>query len=234
MACTVAENGQQALARLKEDSGFDMVLMDCQMPVMDGYEATRQWRAHERDAGGHLPIVAMTANAMPSDREKCLQAGMDDYLAKPVSIGELRAMLDRWVRGGMPSTTAPATHGRTLEAPDSADRRMLDRTILEELREVMDDGFETLVQTFLAHSPELMDSLQKASLAGDVDAMVAPAHSLKSSSANMGAMRLSALARDLEMAAREGRRDEALEAYRRMPAVFLAACAALRSELAGG
>ncbi len=98
----------------------------------------------------------------------------------------------------------------------------------------MDDGFETLVQTFLAHSPELMDSLQKASLAGDVDAMVAPAHSLKSSSANMGAMRLSALARDLEMAAREGRRDEALEACRRMPAVFLTTCAALRSELAGG
>jgi CheY-like chemotaxis protein len=91
---TVAINGIDALDKL-ESHGFDLVLMDIQMPVLDGLEATREQRAREERSGGHVPIVAMTAHAMRGDRERCLRAGMDDYLSKPIRTDELRRILDR-------------------------------------------------------------------------------------------------------------------------------------------
>jgi len=93
---TVADNGGEALAAL-EHSSFDLVLMDMQMPVMDGIEATQAIRAREADSQQHLPIVALTANAVASDRERCLAAGMDDYLAKPFSLPQLMEVLERWL-----------------------------------------------------------------------------------------------------------------------------------------
>src|SRR3546814_964056 len=90
ITCDTASNGEAALTQMTA-SRYDLVLMDCQMPVMDGYTATRRWREREALAadGRHLPIVAMTANAMAGDRQKCLDAGMDDYLPKPVTRSEL-------------------------------------------------------------------------------------------------------------------------------------------------
>jgi CheY-like chemotaxis protein len=93
---TVAPNGQQALRLLLPAHEFDLVLMDCQMPVMDGYEATRRLRNDERQRGGHVPIIALTANAMVGDREQCLAAGMDDFLSKPFQLPELKRLLGRW------------------------------------------------------------------------------------------------------------------------------------------
>ncbi len=231
VACEVVENGQLALQRLRA-AAFDLVLMDCQMPVMDGYQATRAWREHEARTGGHLPIIAMTANAMQGDREKCLAAGMDDYLAKPVSMQELSAALARWRSDG--SGGREPTRQPPQAASSPAERRVLDRDVLGELREVMEDGFGDLVNTYLETSPALMDELRRANKAGDLEAMVIPAHSLKSSSANMGAMQLSALAREVEMAAREGRKEDALAASERMPALHEASCKALRAELETG
>src|SRR5690606_17130687 len=97
ITCDTASNGEAALLRLSA-SRYDIVLMDCQMPVMDGYTATRRWRENEAASGGdrHLPIIAMTANAMAGDRQKCLYAGMDDYLPKPVTRSELERCLHRW------------------------------------------------------------------------------------------------------------------------------------------
>jgi two-component system, sensor histidine kinase and response regulator len=92
---TLASNGSEALAALAREE-FDLVLMDCQMPEMDGYEATRRWRSLEKPGQRRLPIVAMTANAVAGDRERCLDAGMDDYLAKPVQLAQLAAVLDCW------------------------------------------------------------------------------------------------------------------------------------------
>jgi CheY-like chemotaxis protein len=94
----VAITGQEAVARLsRPDHGYRLVLMDCQMPEMDGFQATRAVRAWERDSGGHVPIIAMTAQAMKGDRERCIAAGMDDYLSKPVHLEELRHAIDRWL-----------------------------------------------------------------------------------------------------------------------------------------
>ncbi|WP_148307660.1 ATP-binding protein [endosymbiont of unidentified scaly snail isolate Monju] len=219
-ACEVVENGRLALDRLKQ-GGVDLVLMDCQMPVMDGYEATRAWREHERKAGGHLPIIAMTANAMHGDREKCLAAGMDDYLAKPVSRKELDAMLGRWGRKGerqRPATSAATGAAETV--PTDRRQALLDRSVLEELQEVMGDDLDDLVQTWKDSSAELMQQLRQAAEAGDVEAMIVPAHSLKSSSANVGAMHFSALARTVEHAARQGKTEIALAAWRKMPAIY--------------
>jgi two-component system, sensor histidine kinase and response regulator len=93
-AVTVAANGKEALDAFAEKD-FDLVLMDVQMPQMDGFEATSAIRQHETVSGKHLPIVAMTAHAMVGDRERCLEAGMDDYLAKPINQQDLKQALDR-------------------------------------------------------------------------------------------------------------------------------------------
>ena len=97
ITCDTASNGEAALIKIG-DARYDIVLMDCQMPVMDGYTATRRWREHEAASAAdrRLPIIAMTANAMAGDRQKCLDAGMDDYLAKPVTRSELERCLHRW------------------------------------------------------------------------------------------------------------------------------------------
>ena len=92
----VVDNGVKALAAAMTGQ-YAMVLMDCQMPEMDGYEATRAIRMAEAGSGRHLPIAAMTANAMEGDREKCLEAGMDDYVSKPISLERLQEVLDAWL-----------------------------------------------------------------------------------------------------------------------------------------
>src|SRR5690606_2414500 len=101
-------NGEAALARLAA-AEYDLVFMDCQMPVLDGYSATRRWREQEAVRGGRrLPIVAMTANVMAGDRQRCLDAGMDDYLSKPVAREQLDACLRRWLRPAPAAPQAPA------------------------------------------------------------------------------------------------------------------------------
>ena len=92
---TTASNGQEGVRAAAADPDLDLILMDCQMPIMDGLAAARAIRIAEA-GGARVPIVAMTGNAMPGDREACLAAGMDDYLAKPFSLAALRAMIDRW------------------------------------------------------------------------------------------------------------------------------------------
>jgi len=197
----VAQNGREALEQLGAQQAIDLVLMDCQMPLMDGYQATREWRLIEdRDARKRLPVVAMTANAMQGDREKCLDAGMDDYLPKPVSIADLQQMLDKW----MPRRVDVAEEqGKASFAPElGSAETVVDEQVISELREVMGEEFQGLIATYLDNTPALIFQIREAMDAGDIESLILPAHSLKSSSANIGAMQMSELARKLEMAGR--------------------------------
>ena len=224
----VAHNGREALEQLAGQK-VDLVFMDCQMPVMDGYAATGEWRRIEgADGRPRLPIVAMTANAMQGDREKCLDAGMDDYLAKPVSVAQVQEQLRKWLPDYDGVAQAPRAAG--IGKPLHSDA-ILDEAVQAELREVMEDGFDDLVRTYLDNTPTLVRELQQAAQADDLDGMVVPAHSIKSSSANLGAMPLSQLARSIEMAARQQQQAEAMQAYAQLEQVYADTCEALRKLL---
>ncbi|HET7126848.1 MAG TPA: ATP-binding protein [Lysobacter sp.] len=235
--CDTASNGEEALLRMSA-SRYDMVLMDCQMPVMDGYTATRRWREQESDAGDgrHLPVIAMTANAMAGDRQKCLDAGMDDYLAKPVTRAELERCLHRWWLAGnapaamptrrveqpaapaMPFTLppasaepeappAPAPVTAPASAADAVAEGSIDDEVLDELRAVLGAELDRLIRVFLDDAPKQISALEAAAVASDFEALREHAHSLKSASANLGAMLLSAAAKRVELGARTGTLD---------------------------
>jgi signal transduction histidine kinase/DNA-binding response OmpR family regulator len=237
LGCEVetAINGQLALDKLHA-AAYQAVLMDCQMPVLDGYAATRRWREHEATTQAtRLPIIAMTANAMAGDRQRCLDAGMDDYLSKPISREGLQACLLRWcgtapTAGDEPPQAAPA---QLEEAPASAAQStalpVLDREVLDELREIAGAETATIIDVFLDDTTPLVRQLQEAAVAPDLDQLRELAHSLKSASANVGALALSAAARRVELAARSGK----LERPAVMVALIIAEFARARLALIG-
>ena len=331
--CDTAANGEIALAQMASDA-YDLVLMDCQMPVLDGYSATRRWREIESGQAPvrHLPIVAMTANAMAGDRQRCLDAGMDDYLAKPVTRDLLDACLKRWLRSsGVRSTAhapgpepaaaaaaaseasriaqtaadtatlaaaprlaaataapapapasapaadspvpaavaaaAPAAPARPHEHPsvDLAPEMplfiptaaavtaqeppamagfeqtppsalpppppVLEPEMLDELREIAGDEAMTIVNLFLEDAPRLVRLLEQASAIPDLEVMREAAHALKSSSANVGALALSAAAKRIELGARAHALDRPAVAVALLIAEFARARVALQGWL---
>jgi len=200
----VAADGRQALEAL-ERGPYAAVLMDVQMPEMDGYEATAEIRRREGGAL-HTPIIAMTANAMQGDREKALQAGMDDYLAKPVKSGELDATLKRWLpRENEEKPRKFDADARTVISEEDANRENLeyplDRVTLEGLREL--GGSELiadLAEVFSSDTLPRLANLQVAVESGDAEAVERIAHTLKGSSANMGARRMAGICEELQKA----------------------------------
>ncbi len=211
MQVSVANDGREAVEMVKIRD-FDLILMDCQMPVMDGYEATAAIRALLAGRSEPLPIIALTANAMQGDRQKCLEAGMDDFLAKPYSLAQLQAILLRWlpiakqVSAGMDSLQ-PAQ-------PDSAaPTPAINLNVLETLRELDPDGgmglAREIMQTFLKSAQQRVDHIELAIATGDSKMLGQAAHALKSSTANVGAETLSGLYKELEKLGREQRIDEA-------------------------
>ncbi len=204
-----ATDGEAALSSM-ESTHYDMVFMDCQMPVLDGYAATRRWRAMETESGGRpIPIVAMTANAMAGDRERCLAAGMDDYLSKPVAREQLDACLQRWLpRQALlpgPSTGAPSADAES--AASAAQARalpILESGVIDELYEVAGADTIRILQLFLEDAPGIIERLEAAASNRDSMQLRDLAHTLKSSSANVGAQALANAARRIELAARTG------------------------------
>jgi CheY-like chemotaxis protein/HPt (histidine-containing phosphotransfer) domain-containing protein len=176
-------------------SGFDIVLMDCQMPRMDGYEATREIRKRERSSGlGRHYIVAMTANAMAGDREKCIAAGMDDYISKPVQIEDLQAVLQRGIDYRRNSKDPYGiSYGR---------KPAVDAGALESLRALNEDPetdlFGEIVQLYFSTAEESLVRIQNGFGAGDTATVSSEAHSLKGSSSNLGASELANLCKDLQ------------------------------------
>jgi signal transduction histidine kinase/CheY-like chemotaxis protein len=264
--CDSATNGEAALLRMQA-SRYDLVLMDCQMPVMDGYTATRRWREHEAasGAGRRLPIVAMTANAMAGDRQKCLDAGMDDYLAKPVTRGELERCLFHWQqisqqghaqgpdRASIEAAAAAIPTGRLTQAGPMAPQglmtsvaaeppapppepaiQVLDLGILNELRGMLGNEVDRLIEVFLDDTPRLISALETAAIGPDYEMLRNAAHTLKSSSANLGAVALSNAAKKVEHGARARSLERPAVAVALIANEFARARQALRATMTTG
>ena len=255
LGCDVrlAENGREAVTAVSRRR-FDVVLMDCQMPEMDGFEATRAIRKREAGRKGapqRVPIVALTANALGGDRARCLAAGMDDYLAKPFKKEQLWSTLAKWKK----PTKAPADESRSAANPavapvaeaaartevpsaqgeekpvqatepapeespvaasaaltetrEDAPATEIDSKALEEIRALQRTGspdlLEKIVDRFLKDAPRLVQSMREAAATANGDALRRAAHTLKSSSATLGAIRLAQHCREMESRARAGR-----------------------------
>jgi CheY-like chemotaxis protein len=184
LAVDVAADGREALAMLAEGA-YAVVLMDCQMPHLDGYETTAAVRSREAaESLARTPIVAMTANALHGDRERCLAAGMDDYLAKPLRGDELDAVLARVL-------------GDRVAATDAA-VPLVDAARLRSFRDDHPDVAGRLADLFAQTTPETLDELRDALARGDAEAVRRGAHKLGGSCQNVGATFMATLCRSLE------------------------------------
>jgi signal transduction histidine kinase/DNA-binding response OmpR family regulator/HPt (histidine-containing phosphotransfer) domain-containing protein len=205
----VVENGQEAVLAVQSGT-FDLVLMDCQMPVMDGYEATRAirvWENSEPRAGSqHVPIVAMTANALPGDREKCLAAGMDGYLTKPIKRDGLANELGQWLTPAAASGSDDSAAAATVpvEPEPAAGQPLLDEAAFAQLGSLMGDGMADIIETYLADTPAQIAIMSEAIVQRDLVVVGRAAHSLKSSSGALGVSQVENTARELETHARVG------------------------------
>ncbi|MEP6936013.1 MAG: response regulator [Nitrospirota bacterium] len=195
----VVANGLEAVdavARIR----YALVLMDCQMPEMDGLEATAKIRQREGEqAGRRLPIIAITANAMPGDRESCINAGMDDYLAKPVKLEQLQAMLARW----SPSQATPAEPEPPVPvsaAPRDPGEDCVDAAMLADVRQLDRSCglLSTLITHFIADGPTRLAALEDALQQGDAGALARVAHELNGASGNLGVRRMRQLCIELQ------------------------------------
>ncbi len=229
----VCANGSEAVQAYARET-YGLILMDCQMPGMDGYEATVEIRRHEpKDT--RIPIIAMTAHTTREDQEKCMAVGMDDYLPKPVRLDSLRDVLSRW----LPKEPHQADAGGPVKAGlQSATQQVpmaeqLDRQTLVELREVLGEEMSSCVDLFVSNASEHLRKMHRALSTCDTALFSNSAHSLKGSSANMGALQLSALARELERMGRAGALEGATELMMRTEWEFAAVQRLLRDALAG-
>ncbi|MCG8435741.1 MAG: response regulator [Gammaproteobacteria bacterium] len=201
------ENGMDAIELLKQEQ-FDLILMDCQMPGIDGYETTRRIR-REIDKGGDLPIIAVTAHAMEGERAKCLAAGMNDYLAKPLRIQKLTETLQHWLPEARQTENA-VNPGNSQSGETNSE--YLDDAILANIREIDshtdEDVLGTIVNLFLTESPKLIEKIKTAGDLNDNDTVQHAAHSLKGSAANIGAAQVQVICAELERKARDGQLEE--------------------------
>jgi signal transduction histidine kinase/DNA-binding response OmpR family regulator len=210
----VAVDGAQAV-KVLETGTYDLVLMDCQMPEMDGFDATRAIRLREGE-GRRTPILAMTANALAGDRERCLDAGMDGYLSKPVRADELAAAISEWLtpkgqanEAAVGSSAQRVTvHDDSEPASPSGDPSPIDRTQLAELRTVGGaDGpafVSELVKAFTSEGRVELLQIRNAVAAGDADRVHSGAHRLKGSAMNLGCPAVVEAAATLELLGRNG------------------------------
>lgn len=212
----VVSNGQEALDALKF-SAFDLIIMDCLMPVMDGFEASRIIKEMKNNGKikSSLPILALTANAMKGDRERCLDAGMDDYITKPVRKRELKNCVYHLVTGkdapgskqadaGPNESWPPARVIAFEKKPETIDTSVLDSDAVASAKNILKTKYPEMVQVYLQSCRERLDEIDAALKSGTVRDIIRPAHTLKSTSRQMGAFRLADLAQDMEAGAKSG------------------------------
>jgi CheY-like chemotaxis protein len=201
----VAGNGREALLALAKSpaNGFDLILMDIQMPEMDGFEATAAIRAQEKDTNQHIPIVAMTAHAMKGDRERCLKAGMDEYISKPIRAADLLELVEQCV--GVPVSTE-----QELAAPPVAE--FPDRQKLLELFEGDEKLVREIAEAFRRDCPGQLQAIREAIRQQDATAVERASHLLKGSVGNFGAPGAFYAAQRLETMGRDRNLSGAFEA----------------------
>ncbi len=241
-----AEDGRQAL-EVSATSAYDLIFMDCQMPIMDGFTATARIRERERQTqAARTPIIALTANAMDGDRDRCLAAGMDDYLSKPFSQDQMREMLSRWLsqtdhsslqrdqtttpREAVPESSAPTTQAVQRESSGVVDYnawtpiRMLKRP-------GHPDPLGKLLARYVEDSRKLVDQLRQAVASNDPATLQTVAHRLKSSSATLGALTVAARCKELEALGRSHQIEGALDHFQHLERDFEAVCSIFQATL---
>jgi len=200
---TLAENGEIAVKHTASQK-FDLVFMDCQMPVMDGYEATRRIRKNENTLNKksselqRLPIIALTAHTMSGDIEKCLAVGMDDFLGKPFELQQLESMLNTWLtKGEKPNEAKSKAEQQVLPADEIIDLNVINR-IKAIQKNPEDKILEKIYEIYLKDSTSLLDRLENGIASSNKAEVHSAAHALKSSSANLGAATLASLCQNME------------------------------------
>lgn len=234
----LAANGQQAVEAVSTQH-YDLVFMDCQMPVLDGFAATAAIRRHEASArtGRHIPIIALTANAMDGDRERCLEAGMDDYLSKPFTQENLQDALQRWMVT-KPSEQQPepqmisvdkSTQHTSLGIP------VIDESVWNNLLAMERSGrpgaMPTILSLYLSDARRLILEIREAIQTGNADRLNAGAHQLKSSSAQVGALAATHYAREIERLARAQQLDVATDLLEPLEESVAMTCSILEDKI---
>ena len=209
-AAETADDGAAAIDLLEREA-FDAILMDVQMPRMDGYSATRHIRTHER--GTRIPVIAMTAAAIEGERDRCLAAGMDDFLTKPVDVTALRAVLERWLppMAEIPPQAVPRTVAQAAppapRAPEWSAIEGLDTARLDELRD-LDPGdtsyLDRAIGNFVTNTPTTMAAIREAHLAGDMETLKQVSHKLAGGALNLGVTPAGRIAQQIEVAVDTG------------------------------
>lgn len=237
---SIASNGQEAIdIALSED--FDLVLMDCHMPVMDGFQATSEIRQQKKSDADQkqLPIIALTADVQKGIQDSCRAAGMDDYMSKPFELAELRSTLGKWLQQDN-SQSSEQTKPSAIAASDDKHQddegeSILKSKALDNIRAMQKPGAPSIlnkvIQIYLDNSPDLVTSIHSAIADNDATTLNESAHSLKSSSANLGAMQLAALSRELETLGDDNDLASAQELLAQLDSEFDIVCSALTREL---
>ncbi|OQW33477.1 MAG: hypothetical protein A4E19_03520 [Nitrospira sp. SG-bin1] len=242
---TVVQNGRQMIAHA-QTTPYDLILMDCQMPEMDGFEATRVIREWEQShSKAARPIIALTAHATPGDREQCLASGMNDYISKPFSMEHLKTVLISW----LPPTAAVKNVERlvsnrsgTIAAPTLPEAEpephadlIVDQNAWESITSLQkpgkEDALAKILSLYLADSQDLVNTVRQGIVTGEADAVNQAAHSLKSRSSMLGAVSLSRLCRQVEELSRQGQLKEAELLLDQLVAAFNHANQVFRTEL---
>lgn len=228
---TIAENGAIAVEKMEEQA-FDLVFMDCQMPVMDGFEATGEiLKLQDQGIASAAPIVALTANALKGDREKCLDAGMHDYVAKPISKNILRDVLIKWTPEGKKAKSeyvelaemweddahtdgSDVANSGEITAPAGEGVDVgVDFEELEQVKKMLKGRFNTVIEGYLEDSWKYLADIEQGTLEHDLEKIAASAHTLKSSSASLGVIKVAELSKNIEEQAREIKDLDTIQRY---------------------
>lgn len=240
------ENGEEAFRAITEHDmdrlrdPYNLILMDCQMPFMDGFEATKRIRAwEEENQQTKLPIVALTANAMQGDKERCLASGMDDYLTKPFTHQELGLLLKDWlpiVKKQTVSKSKEKEHLVNVKKNQTYQSEMakLDQKILQRIRSLQKpdkaDVLLKVIDAYLENTPGIIEKIRHGIQLGNAESIFQAAHALKSSSASLGANDLAEICRQIEIMGKNGNLLSAFEKMDILDFEYETACAALKLE----